>query len=402
MRRGRPRLGAGAALLVALAGLALGAGCGRPRHAAPPPVEIAFWSPWPAEAMAPALAEFQRLHPGIRVVVTSLPDSLRARRVAEARGDGLPDLCAIGTEDMPALLAGGRLTDWSAAAAEFRPRLKGWESCTVGDAVYGLPWLLAPRVLYVNPRLFARAGLAGRCPPANWGEMERAAARIRRLGGGVYGYGVPTDPDGLVDGVLPLVASAGGAVLSEDRRHAVLDSVADVRAIELLVRLGRSALLAPQDSLERAFASGRLGMLLAGPGLERRLPADAPRVGALVPHPDRDSVSVSWATGEVLVSFNGSRHRHEALDLARFLVTGPAARLADSGGLATAGRRAGRPEAEVARGQEDSCRYAPAHPAWRAIKDTVAFQVEEALRGRKPADRALADAQAALEEILRR
>jgi ABC-type glycerol-3-phosphate transport system substrate-binding protein len=406
---------ASAARFALCAALLAGASCAPAKRPPPPPREITLWAPWSAEVLAPALAGFELEHPGLRVHVTTMPDSARARRIAAAAPGDLPDLCAVGTGDMAELLAGGRLADWSAGVADLRDDLSGWEGCSVGDAIYGLPWLVAPRVLYWSPALFARAGLDGRTPPATWGVLERAAARVQRLGHGVHGYGVATGPGALENGILPLVVAGGGRILSENGRRAVFDSSGNVRALELLVRLRRAGLAAGQDSLEREFAAGRLGMLIAGPRLASAMArTGSARFGVAVVPASSDSTGGSWADGEVLVSFNGTRYgrRHDALDLARALVdraradavarrigTLVPAAAADRRGLA-ATTIADSAHAVFIR-QLAGCRFAPVHRAWYAMRDSLAAALDPALRGRRAPDRAVADAQARLEELLR-
>ncbi len=412
MRR-RVRL---AALFLAalLAGLAC-APAKKPPHA----TVIVFWECWPTELIQPLVAEFESSHPGIEVRLERLAwGEARERIRAAVAGDSVPDLCEIGSASMPGLLAAGRLADWSAGVADLRPRLRGWELCSVGDALYGVPWLLEPRALFYNPSLLARARLDPRRPPETWDELYRAAAAIQRLGHGVHGYGVPTAGNGaLAAGLLSFLWANGGRVLSDDGRRATFDSAQSVAALEFVQRLCKAGVLQRQDSLERAFEEGRLGFLLSGAWLLRRIPRLAPglRYGvALVPKPTaEDSASIAWADGEVLASFQGSRHKHEALDLARFLVQ-PASVLALAKGAAVGERGEvpalvgadtvadyrDRPAERMMLLQLEGARFSPRHPAWSEMESAIEDEAQQALEGRKTAAEAVRDGQARLSLLL--
>lgn len=382
----------------------------------PPEVqEIVFWESWPVEVVGPIVADFERAHPGLKVRTERLAAPVgRERILAALAADSVPDLCQIGSDSMPGLLAGNRLADWSAGVADLRPQLHGWEMCSVGDVLYGVPWVLDPRVLYFNSRLLARAGMDPNRAPETWDELYRAASAVQRLGRGVRGFGVPVgEPGALREQLLPLLFANGGSLLSADLRRAAFDSAANVAALEFLTRLRRVGRVARRDSIEREFLAGRIGFVLAGP---RLLGAAGGRDGelqvrvALVPPPRRDTLpAASWADGEVLVSFNAAKRKHLALDLARFLVQPEnAERLARAVkgmvpatvGADTLARFSDSPGVAKMIRQLATARYAPNHPVWGEMEAALEDEVEQALDGGKSAAQAVKDAQTKLAELV--
>jgi len=400
-----------ACLSVSLAALALAAlSCARPARA-PQVTEIVFWESWPTAVVAPIVADFERGHPGLRVRVERFEGEAGAARIrAAVAADSVPDLCQAGAALMPGLLAGGKLADWSAGVADLRPALRGWELCSMGDALYGVPWVLDSRALFYDRTLLERARPGPARPPATWDELDRAAAAVQRRGHGAHGYGLPVaDSSMLATQVLSFVAAGGGSVLSPDLRRAVFDSAANVKALQFLLGLRRAGRVASQDALERDFVAGRLAFLMAGPRLVEALRRESPglRYGvAPVPRPARDTLAgVAWAAGEVLVSFNASKRKHLALDLARFLVEpANALRLAEAlqvvgpatVGAETAGYFRARPARAAMVRQLAGARFAPNHPAWAAMQSVIAGEAGLALRDRKSAAQAVRDAQARL------
>jgi multiple sugar transport system substrate-binding protein len=315
---------------------------------------------------------------------------------------------------MPGLLAGSRLADWSAGVADLRPGLRGWELCSVGEVIYGVPWVLETRALFYNKTLFARARLDSTRPPQTWDELRRAAGAIQRLGHGVHGYGVQVaERQVLSKKVLPFLFANGGSLLSDDLRRAVFDSAANVQALEFYLNLRRVGTMGQQEALDREFREGRLGLDLSGAWLFEQIPREAPglRYGvALMPRPAAGrGTDASWAGGELLVSFNDSKHKQLALELARFLVQPEnllrLAAAVKSVQPATVGTDTSvcfreRPQEMAMARQLGSVRFTPNHPAWRRMEAAIEDEVEQALFDRKSAAQAVKDAQARLAELV--
>ena len=271
------------ALLVVIAA----AGCVR----RPAPVnEVVFWQSWPTTTIAPLVQRFEAENPGVHVRVVRLPLAGGGDSIAAAVASGQPpDLCELGSADMPAYLSAGRLSDWSAGVADLRDSILGWPLCMVGDAIYGVPWQLGARALLYNKSLFARARLASVRAPETWEQLGAAAVRIQRLGHGVHGFGVPRPGSReLFAAFMPFAWGNGGEILSAGLDSSRFDSPGNVSALEFYLRLHKAGFTCTQDSLEGEFAAGRLGLLLSGTRLFERLAGHAPAFEcgvALVPQP---------------------------------------------------------------------------------------------------------------------
>jgi multiple sugar transport system substrate-binding protein len=394
-----------------LAALALGVllGCAPAKH------EIVFWQFWPMEVVNPLLEKFEREHPDTEVRMEQLTWQSGLEKISAAIAAGnVPDLCELGSTWMPRMLASGQLTDWSAGVADLRSSLRGWELCSIGDAVYGLPWLMGTRALFYNKTLFARAGLDSARPPETWDELYRAAEAIEKLGGGVRGYGVQAgERYVLFKKFMPFAWGNGGRILSDDLQSAVFDSPENRAALEFYLSLRKVGMMERQDMLDRAFKEGRLGLQISGAWLFKQIARDAPglRYGvALVPRPDRArGTNASFAGGEVLVSFHASRHKQGALELARFLVrpdnalalalaaqsVQPATRGADTNAVYRS-----RPAERIVIQQFDTAVPTPNHPSWVEMEAAIEDEVEQALYDRKTAAKAVADAQQRLAELV--
>lgn len=393
---------AAAAVCVALAAM-LAAACASngpvKRH------EVVFWIAWPVEAIAPLARRFEAENRDIAVRLVRLPwDSLHDSLSAALDSDAPPDLCQLHSTELSPFMSGSSLSDWSAGVADLRDGLRGWPMVMVGDAIYGLPWLLRTQVLFWNRGLFQRAGLDPAHGPATWDEQRAAAAAIQQLHGGVHGYGIAVSDSGAVfRAVMPYVWSNGGGLVSAMFDSSRVAAPETVEALEFLQSLEPFTLLASDDSLAHEFATGRLGMLLAGSELALELARSAPglRYGLdLVPRPASErGTRTSLAAGEVLVSFTGSRRKEDALKLARFLVRDENAHALatalrflqppNRGADTTAWYRA-RPEQLVMLRQLDQANYLPNHRDWAAMHRELGFEFGEVLSGRRSARQALA------------
>ncbi|MFN8586307.1 MAG: ABC transporter substrate-binding protein [Candidatus Eisenbacteria bacterium] len=295
---------------VTVLALLLLAGCtARP----PKPTVITFWQPFEASAYDSLAARFERENPGVRVDVRTIPAAAMRDSIVAALATGsVPDLAVLDSTVMPALLAHGDLSDWSAGVADLRDSLAGWELCSVGDAIYGMPWLLETRVLWYRPDAMARANLDPARAFASWQDFGAAAARLRAAGAPL---GLPVDA---VMGVPAACLFAYGGLLGpEGRDSLVLDSPEARAAFALLSRVRTSARTATSAELARALAAGRVGALVAPRGLV----AEGGGVTCVsLPAADRASGACSGVqSGLVLASFVRSAHKEAALRFARSL-----------------------------------------------------------------------------------
>jgi multiple sugar transport system substrate-binding protein len=278
--------------------------------------------------------------------------------------------------------------------------------CRVGDAIYGLPWVLGTRALVYNKTLFARAGLDSTRPPETWDELYHAAARIQRRGHGVHGYGVSlNDRQKLFKKFMPFAWGNGGEILSANMDSSRFDSPQNVQALEFYLSLRKVGMTGLQDELDREFKEGRLGCQVSGAWLFKQIPEQAPglRYGVtLVPRPAADrGEHASFAGGEVLVSFHAAKRKEDALRLARFLVrpdnalalasSAQSVQPANTGADTLAWYRE-RPEQQVMIRQFATARFTPNHPAWDEMEQAIEEEVEQALYDRKTAAQAVHDA----------
>jgi multiple sugar transport system substrate-binding protein len=397
-------------VLAAVAGtlLALTLSCGKGGGGS----EIVFWQSWPADVIAPLIAKFEQSHPGVKVRVAQLDRASGIDTVSAAIASGnVPDLCELSSTYMPRMLASAALSDWSAGIADLRPSLRGWEICMIGDAVYGMPWVLETRALFYNKALMAVAGLDSTRPPETWDELYASARKIHNAAQGRHGFGVPVGGGELFESFMPLAWGNAGQILTADLSHSAFDSPEIREALDFYLKLAQVSLVDRQEVLDREFKAGRIGFMISGPWLFKTISTDAPRLRysvALVPKPAvGHGTHASFKEGEVLVGFTASKNKPGALALARFLVQPenvlaladadpgiqPATVGADTGAYGRA-----RPNQAMLR-QLDTALAPPNHSAWIEMEAAIEDAVKQALDGSKTAAQAILDASTRLDQL---
>jgi multiple sugar transport system substrate-binding protein len=398
--RRRPLLRVVAAL--ALAALALLPGCAK--KSSPKLAEVTLWQPWDPAVLAPHVARFEGANPTLHVNVRQVPPGALGESLSAALAAGVPpDLCVMSSDDLPGWLVRGVLNDWSAGVADLRDSLTGWPWCRLGDALYGLPWLLDERTLLRNDSLIARAGVKPDGPPRTWAQLRTLCARTEKLGHGIHGIGLVRG-DSLESAAefLAFACSNGAEPLSADFDSARFDSKPMRSALDYYLSLRHVGLVAGRDTLWNAFAAGRLAFLVADAATSSQ--AENGAAISLLPAPAADDTAqASYASGLVLVSFTGAKRKEAALRLARALVRPEAVRDVASGcGYQSVWLDSAAAAGTALAGAAKQARFAPAVAHWDSMRTAIGNQVSAALSGSTVEDSVLAALQSRMSVLVRR
>lgn len=377
--------------------------------------KVVFWEFWELPIIQPQIEAFEKANPKYRVEVEQLTWQNGLDKIVAAFASGeVPDLCELGSTWAPQFAGEGVLKEVTEEAVPMKDAYLMWEPVTVGNAIYGFPWVVGTRALFYNKSLFAQAGLDSTRPPETWPELLTDVQRIKALGKDIYGYGENAgERHILYKKYLPFAWSNGGSVLSADGKKAVLNSQENKEALEFLVSLLPYAMIERQDALDQAFTQGKIGLLVSGAWLLRTIPQDAPglRYGvALIPKPDKDKgIHASFLGGEMLVIPKKARNAEGALALAHFLIQDgnssalckavktvqPATR-----GLPSDPYFSSDPYQKVFFEQAKTAIHPPTHPKWVAMQEVLNDALEQAFYKKKTPSQALDDANVRIDSLL--
>jgi multiple sugar transport system substrate-binding protein len=282
---------------------------------------INFWQFWSDTNTKPVIermvSEFERENPGIRVKVTDLTwANGHEKLVISFAADAPPDVMELGSDWIAEFAANGLL-------AEIEPNLP--ESyllpATWIGSVHAIPWMLDTRILYFNLNLLDQIDME---IPRTWNQMAEACARIDSLGEDYFGFGCNSaERHRLYKKFLPFLWSNGGQVLGDDGASARLDSPESVSALEYYLDLCDCGLIESQRRLEEYFREGRVGFVVSGGWLLRRLKLNPPSfkyklVEFFTPAGD---AGLSFFGGEYLAVSANSKKLEAAKRLVEFLTS---------------------------------------------------------------------------------
>jgi multiple sugar transport system substrate-binding protein len=382
------------------------------------PIKIVWWQFWTDAAIRPTIQEivhdFETRHPGVMVDLVDLTwaDGHDKISIAFSSGTG-PDVVELGSDWIPEYSSTGHLLDLTASIDSIKADYMMWEPGSYEGKTYAFPWILGTRVLFINPALVSRAGYPSEFVPGNWTELLEAAGRINDLGGDAFGFGCnAAERHRLYKKFLPFLWANGGDILSPDGKTCLLDSPQAVAALEYYLKLCHTGLTDTQRRLEDAFLEGKIGFIISGDWLLKRLAAekpDMPFTTAIIPGPDGPSSSASFAGGEYLAVNAKSGHPQLALELIKHMCSpenqlrfclrnqsaNPSSRktAADSTLLR-------QPHFDTFIRQLALSRIPPVHPEWVYVEDKLEKGIEAALYGVKTPRQAFADAAREIKELL--
>jgi multiple sugar transport system substrate-binding protein len=314
-----------AIVLVALLGLV---GCGEPERG----TVLRFWGLGrEGEVAAELIAEFERIHPEIRVEVQQLPFTAAHEKLLTAFvGDATPDLAQLGNTWLPELAelaALAPLDDQVASTSVVRPAdyFPGlWDTNRVGGVLYGVPWYVDTRLLFYRRDLLAEAGIEA--PPASWPAWLEAMRAIKaRVGPGRFAILLPLNE---YEQLLTLALQQDDALLRDGDRWGNFRSAGFRRALGFYLDVFAEQLAPVVTNVQVPNAWDELGrgyysFLVHGPWsigeFKRRLPAAQQASWGTMPLPGPAGPGAAIAGGCSLVVFRRSAHPREAWQLIEYL-----------------------------------------------------------------------------------
>jgi multiple sugar transport system substrate-binding protein len=379
---------------------------------------IRFWQFWSSPEAVTAwdsiIPLFEREHPGFQVELTDLTWAEGHDKIAMALSAGSPpDLVELGSDWVAGFAVSGSLTDLTDSALALVPDFRAWEPVRWDGRIVGLPWLVDTRCLFVNRNLLHFAGLPDSARRFTWPDLTEAVARIDSVAEDVYGFGANTaERHRLYKKVLPFFWAAGGGVF-DDSGELVIDSPENIEALSFYVLLLPHSVIGTQAELDDAFCAGRVGFVISGSWLVKKLEGltDPPLYAVtLMPEPSTEcGTPASFSGGEYLVIPTGASEPEGAWLLARFLARAEiAAVLARATGVTFPAALGAEddpyyrddPDRSVFLAQMMYARPSPVHPRWVELESILESSVEEAMYGRRtPAD-ALRECELRMKRVL--
>ena len=405
-------------LAALLALLAAAAGC---RMSSSGDIVLRFWAMGrEGEVVTQLLPEFERTHPGVRVVVQQLPWTAAHEKLLTAFvGEATPDVCQLGNTWIPELVAVGALepldhrarTSAIVVPGEYFPGI--WDTNQVGGRLYGIPWYVDTRLLFYRHDLLEQAGFSE--PPVSWSDWRAMLAAIQARGDSQrHPILLPLNE---VEPLLALALQGQEPLLRDDDRWGNFDSAGFRHALSLYLEMFQRG-WAPRVAQAEAtnvwtdFGRGAFVFYISGPWnigeLERRLPANLQGTWSTAPLPGPDGPGRSIAGGSSLVIFRRSKYTEAAWQLVEYLSTPAVQRrfyeltgdLPPRRDTWAALGLAADAKAAAFRQQLERVRPVPRVPEWERIANEMRLVAERAVYGQLSVERAARELDTRVDRIL--
>ena len=381
---------------------------------------IRFWAMGrEGEVVTALVPEFERTHPGIRVVVQQLPWTAAHEKLLTAfAGDSTPDIAQLGNTWIPEFVALGALSPLDArvttSTVDPKDYFSGiWDTNIVGAHVYGVPWYVDTRLLFYRRDLLEAAGIHD--VPASWPEWTRALAAVKaRAPPDHYAILLPLNE---VEPLLALALQQDDPLLRDGGRYGNFESTGFRRALAFYIDMFRRGFAPPMTASQMSnvwteFGRGTFAFYISGPWnigeFERRLPAQLQGTWATAPLPGPSGPGASIAGGSSLVVFHASQAKDAAWQLVEYLSQpNIELRFREMTGDLPPRRSAWRDpalandaHARAFHDQLERVKPAPKVPEWERIADEMRNVAERAARGQWTVDEAVRELDARTDRIL--
>lgn len=400
------------------------------------PVEISFFYPVAVGGAITKLidtyaAQFSAEHPNIKVtpVYAGTYQETLVKVLTAHKSGTPPTLSVLLSTDMftliddDAIVPIDHLLKTDADRAWLKSFFPGFMANSQTDGkTWGVPFQRSTIVLYWNKALFKEAGLDPDKAPGNWDEHTEFAQKLtkRDAAGNVTQYGVQIPSTGFSYWLLQALAiEAGDELANAAGNTTFFDKPGVQQALQYWVDLGQKDKIHPPGVVEwgttpRDFLEGKSAMMWTTTGNLTNIKTNAKFPFGVAMLPAQKRRGSPTGGGNFYISKKASAAQQEAAFLFSKWITAPerAARWSiDTGYVAVSPAAyetqamkdyvSSFPAAAVAR---DQLEYAVAelstHENQRVTK-VLSDNIQAALLGSKPVARALADAQAEAERILK-
>lgn len=303
----------------------------------------------PLRDIKDVLKDFEKEHPKIKVKVTVIDWGAAWTKITTAAtSHDVPDIVQLGSTWVGSISSMGALYDVSDRAHEVGGKAAfvpaAWKtSGLIGSGkVTAIPWIVDARALYYRTDVFEKLGLTKK-DIDTWAGFKKTLKKIKDAklvieGLEIVPLGIPGKNDwNVVHSLSPWIWAAGGDFLAPDLKTSTLDSEAALKGVLFYLALPKEGLV-PYEYLEyntaqvsSQFNNGSVAMYFDGPYEVRTLTTPPAQGGAgdsitaknfaVAPSPKGPKGRYAFVGGSNLSIFKASKHKEEAWEVIKYLVS---------------------------------------------------------------------------------
>ncbi|NPV53916.1 MAG: ABC transporter substrate-binding protein [Firmicutes bacterium] len=283
---------------------------------------------------------YEKEHPNIDINTVPLPyeETLNQFTVMSAAGNA-PDITLIDVAWLAQIAAMGNVETLD----EYLPKsmVDDMFPSTLAEGrirgkLYALPWNQNPNCMVYNKTLMKKAGLDPETAPRTMDELDKAIAAIGNLGPDIQGIALNGTLDAFsADYLHPWLWNFGGEVL-DTKGNVIINQEGGVKTFKWLKNLVDKKYMKAGLGIREIrvlFAQEKVGFMLEGPWIKGILEnlsekgTEFNKEWAMVPIPKGPAIKGEYGyanpSSHMLVLSKASKHKKEAFDYMKFLVTDP-------------------------------------------------------------------------------
>jgi len=290
-------------------------------------ITLEWWHFWTDPAIKPTIeqmvADYEQAHPNVTVNMTDLTWANGHEKIVVAFSSGTaPDIIELGSDWVPEFSNSGQLADITQYVKADTSQFLGWSPALFKDRIYAQPWILGTRVLFINRGLIKQTSLDSNFVPINWDDLKKLCFAIDSLDKNIYGFGSnAAEKHRLYKKFMPFFWSMGGRVFGQSDRYAGFAGDQAYKALEFYKMLTDScSLVDTQRRLEDAFLDGKIGVIISGDWLLKRIRNENRNIDfitSIIPGPKYPGKS--FLGGEYLAVAESSAHKKAASDFIKYI-----------------------------------------------------------------------------------
>jgi len=386
---------------------------------------ITFWNGFTASdqpKLEAVVKRFNETHPDIQIAMDIMPwDTLNQKLLPSWKTGGDPDLAVIGYSLIPQYAESGLLLPlddlYSGGLDPNKFSKASMDGMTYKGKKYGAPMISFGLMMYYNKDLFKAAGLDPEKPPATWEEWQDAILKLTKdenNDGTPEQYGLVWGDHGAPNIWPALIWGNGGDFVSADGTKSMLDDPKTIAAVQqwsdFLFISKRSPLGMSGVEADKLVISGKAAMEISGPWMINAF-KDAKLNFGLAPVPAGAAGAVTQGDGMYIVVNKATKHKEAAYEFLKFWEDEWAQVYWSSnvGFPPTLLPLADNPEIQknpfvqkFAQSGPTQKMYLPGLIAYTKLNDDIIMPaILEVARGVKPADVAMKEAAAKMNELLK-
>ncbi len=381
-------------------------------------VTLQWWHFWTDPVIKPVIdkmiTDYETANPGIKIEQTGLTWANGHEKIVIAFSSGTaPDIVELGSDWVAEFSYSDNLTSMTEAVVKDTSQFLGWTPGIYNDSIYAFPWILGTRVLFLNRDLLNQAKFDEKFVPYNWSDFKQACFGVNNLSDDIFGFGSnAAEKHRLYKKVLPFFWALDGRIISENGKYAVFSSDKAYKALEYYKSLHDScSLVDTQRRLEDAFLDGKIGAIISGDWLLKRIKNENRDINfftTLIPGPEYPGKS--FVGGEYLAVGKTSQHKDEAIKFIKY-ITNTENQLTFCKANYTANpssREATEdqffkddPNLNVFLRQLELSRMTTPTPKWVYIEDIIETSIEEILFNEAPIAETIYEANAKIQELIK-